>query len=457
MATEISIPGGSGTPLHLSISGTSTANYARAFASAVDGAASAGSLTINLLSPGDTPPLLGAGITLNEVLEESVQGGTYTLPSADTLSGGSYTLAMAEAPTTVQGSQDGGDTILAQGGVTFVSGLDHSLVDFIGGNNRYDGTRAGNGAVGDDTVAGGAGHDTIDTSSHALTTVFGGAGGTLIELNDVVHASLPNAIGPGDLAYLGEGHATVVADGLRDQVVAAADGQTIFGGTTLNDGRGALLVSITDGDTPAGPADDVIVGGSLATNVYDGVGGNQIFGGANILDVIGMPHRAGSYADTIVAGTGPTLVFGADGMNVDIAAHSTSGGIFMVAGAGNETLNGANAGSFTFFAQTAAHGGTPTALTVVGGSGPDYFSTGVGKETFVAGSGGGLFALNTVGGGGADIVIYGFNASDFVSLDSNDTSAAVHGTVTGGNYAITLSDDTRVTFIGVTSLAGHII
>jgi hypothetical protein len=99
----------------------------------------------------------------------------------------------------------------------------------------------------------------------------------------------------------------------------------------------------------------------------------------------------------------------------------------------------------------------PTALTVVGGSGPDYFSTGIGKETFVAGGGGGLFALNTVGGGGADIVIYNFGAADFVSLDANDKPLATTGTVIDGNYVVTLSDHTEVTFVGVTSLAGHII
>ncbi len=430
MATTISVPGGSGVPpLVFTVTGTSTTNYALAFQNTLNAAGSANTLTIDVLSSGVAQSNV-SGSTLNEIFSNGDGSSGYDLTY-----GGEYTLALVGSATTVTGSGTGNDTVVAGGDVTFIAAAGGENVDFISGTNVFDG-----GSETGDTITGGAGYDTINTAT-GNSTVFSGAGNTLINLNDTAG---------GDIAYLGDGHATVNADGVNDTVTAGTNGQTIFGGS------GLLTVSIIDNSVSSGPAGDVIVAGASTATVFDSVGGNSIFGGSGSLTFVG---EVGStpVADSILAGSGGTTIFGADSNDIAFASAPGSGSIVVVAGDGNETLNGANAGDFSFFASSDTSSSASISTQVIGGTGSDYFSTGAGTEDYFAGTGVDVFALNTVGGSGASITINDFSAADSVSVDAANMDAANNGTLVNGNYTITLSDDTTVTFVGVTSLSGHII
>ena len=450
MATQISVPGAHGVPpLIFTVTGVSTTNYALDFQNALQTAAKAGSLTIDVLSNG-TDQSTGTGTTLNEILSNTTITSPYNLAQT-----GEYTLALVGSATTINGASFGHDTIVAGGAVTFVengTGLPaaggHDNVDFIAGANVF----IGNAAAGD-TVTGGAGYDTINTGTGA-TTVFSGAGHTLINLND--NSTIP---GSGDIAFLGDGTATVNANGLADTVVAAAPGQTIFavGPATASD-----TIVIGAPDSPGLAGGDTLVLGAASVSVFDSVGGNSIFGGAGNLTFVGQTNTT-TVSDSIVAGSGSTEIWGANNDNLTFASTSAAGSITAVAGIGNETLNGANAGSFNFFGSTDTANAASTNTTIVGGSGSDYFSTGVGNEVFVAGQGTDVFGLNTISGsaGANHITIYDFSAADSVSFNGEsqtDVNNAINsGTVTNNNLTITLSDNTTVTFVGVTSLNGHIV
>ena len=148
-----------------------------------------------------------------------------------------------------------------------------------------------------------------------------------------------------------------------------------------------------------------------------------------------------------------------------------SGFTSFVAGAGNETLNAAGAltpvvifGDNT--SDSVMAGGINDSF--MGGQGNDIFVSGTGNETLVGGGGQNVFYISaTTDGVGANITIADFAASDnllgFANYTQAEIQSALEGATTvsgaGGevNTVITLSDKTTVTFVGVSSLTGHIL
>jgi Ca2+-binding RTX toxin-like protein len=93
-----------------------------------------------------------------------------------------------------------------------------------------------------------------------------------------------------------------------------------------------------------------------------------------------------------------------------------------------------------------------------GGSGQETFFAGSGNATVIGGTGADLYAFVNGEAGGSE-TIFGFDSSkgDQVTLQGygpdevrNDLKNA---TTSGGNTVITLSDNTSITFIGVTNLS----
>ena len=101
---------------------------------------------------------------------------------------------------------------------------------------------------------------------------------------------------------------------------------------------------------------------------------------------------------------------------------------------------------------------------VIGGVGNDVIIGGTGPETLVGGGGANFFDFySSLGGPAVNAVIGDFSAIDNVLLVSyapGEAAAAIAGaTTTGSSTTITLSDNTKITFTGVTSsaaLTGHI-
>ncbi len=452
MAVTITVPGASGAaPLVFKVTGSSASNYAKAFEKAV------GTDTVNVLSNAGAAPTAGSNV-LNEIFSNSSTTG-YAL-----LNGGQSTLVDVGISTTVTGSTAGGDTVLGTGATTYDAVGNGNQVTFVDGANVYNG-----GAATDDTITGGAGSDSINTGT-GFSTVFSGAGSALVTLND----SVGSASTAGGLAYLGDGHATVVANGLFDDVVAATNGQTIFGGT---DSSSTLNIAIEDNTTSSGAAGDVITAGAGTTTVFDSVGGNSIFGGAGVLRFVGgtpaasdstVPGTSSVLADSIYGGGGSSFIFGASGDSLTFAGDTSGSVSSFLAGAGNETLNAVNAdGRVNFYGSSY----TSSSETLVGSkTGFNYFVTGGnastvmsgsdttgGSESIMGGTGTNIFGIAD-GGSTAHITIFDFASGNdsvsFLGQTASETKADLAAaTVNATGLTVTLSDNTTVTFVGLNSIS----
>jgi Ca2+-binding RTX toxin-like protein len=168
----------------------------------------------------------------------------------------------------------------------------------------------------------------------------------------------------------------------------------------------------------------------------------------------------GGVGSSTVFGNGATSIFGAAGGSITFNQQTNGPGDFY-AGAGNETLNAAlstQAVSLT--------GSTLTSATasLVGGSGADTLVSGAGSTTLTGGAGANVFRfLASVDGSTTQATVTDFNASDTVQLIGYGSVAAANAlagaTTIGNSTTITLSDNTKITFLGVSAasaLTGHI-
>ncbi len=319
--------------------------------------------------------------------------------------GHQYLYAAVTAPTQITGSSAGGDSVLGggtgSGGISYTAGGGDNRVVFDGGNNTYAGD-----SVGGDTISGGSGNDTINTGTGS-NTIFAGSGSSQINMED--------RSGGSDIAALLAGNSVVNAHGVNDIVYATA----------------ALSASTT----------------------------GTISGGTGLLTFV-----AGSSSNTLAVsvegGAGTAHLFTSN--DSDITLSNSSGTAIFVAGAGNETLNGAGAaGGFDFFGDANPDDATTAQTSITGGAGPDYFSTGVGNETIAAGEGGALFNINDFGSS-THVTISNLSASDYVNfagltVAQENSLLGTSSAVTGGNLTITLANGTTVEFLGITSFTGHLV
>jgi Ca2+-binding RTX toxin-like protein len=121
----------------------------------------------------------------------------------------------------------------------------------------------------------------------------------------------------------------------------------------------------------------------------------------------------------------------------------------LTAGTGNETLTAAaSSGPDTLIAASGQD-------QLVGGSGSDTFVGGTGASTMLGGSGHDVFLFVRGIVGGTDLV-ENFTSSDKIKLQGYGPHAVQDAlssqTFAGGSATITLSDNTRVTFLGVSEL-----
>ena len=101
---------------------------------------------------------------------------------------------------------------------------------------------------------------------------------------------------------------------------------------------------------------------------------------------------------------------------------------------------------------------------IKGGVGDDAIIAGTGAATLVGGGGADFFDFfASLGGPSVNVVIGDFSAIDNVMLvnyaGGEGANAIAAATTSGGSTTITLSDNTKITFTGVTNagaLSGHI-
>jgi Ca2+-binding RTX toxin-like protein len=292
----------------------------------------------------------------------------------------------------------------------------------------------------------------IDSSVSGSVTVSGGS--SLFAGNqDVTYygATAPNTVmiaaGDGDnLFSMPDGASYEIAFGDGDDTVFANGSGTVTGGS----GNNIVFADSQGGENDInsyGNADTIVAGqGVVTVNSY---GANPlVVGGSGPLVYLG----GASGNPTVTGGTGQETLYAGAGQDLHYmdGSNTTTDANILVAGGGNETLN---AGSAEHGVKLAAGMGS---VEMIGSQGDDIFFGGAGAATMI-GNGGldGFIFGNTPGHTGGTDIITDFNSSDNFVVSGYGANAAQNAlntaTISGGNTAVRLSDNTTITFLGVTN------
>lgn len=405
---------------------------------------------LGLIDASTTAPVTIAGAAQ---ANESVLGGAsdltfYTNGGSGTVVGGDGNNVIA-SPTA-----SGGAWTLNLYGVGNTSVYGGAASDLIQSGNGHNLFFLGSGAdtvysSGADTIIAGTGNTTVATSAPGAF-VYGGNGTDL----------LVNA-GGADTFSAGGGAETIFAassGGLYflntspnlEFVATSAVASTIVGGSgnaTLFGGSGTNLIFTGQENTVADlqSSNNTIVGGSGNTTVYAGTGHDTLFQGSGQLLYDAQQSnsiivsQSNSLGGTFFAyNGGQVALFGANNGNVFVAAT------------GNATLQGSGAsGNNTYFAGTGAD-------SMVAGSGNDTLVASTGAATMVGGAGIETFIFAKGSAGGTDL-IQNFTAHDQLNFYGYGSNAVASQQVVNGSLVITLTDNTKITFLnGTTISAGQI-
>jgi len=333
-----------------------------------------------------------------------------------------------------------------------------------------------------DSVGGGSGALAV-TSSGSGAGVFAGAGGLTAVLsgdNDIIFG------GPGDIAATLSGTGDQVGAGTgTTNLLITGNNATVLGNT------GLLSVNQAAG---GGLHLGLNVGVAAAVTL-GGTGGDQVFANQGFINLV----ASGTGSDTIGLGTGVAQISAGGSTNLQVNEIAGGGALTFIGGAGSSTIFGAAAshtlfggagGVITYGAPTSAgtmnyqagggsetinsvfslsndslSGGTVAGSTVsmVGGAGNDTFSAGAGTDTMVGAGGNNLFLFTkAVLTAAPSDVVSQFTSNDQVLLAGYGAGEAQHALSTAtsafNNTTLTLSDNTKITFLGTSlqQLIGHV-
>jgi Ca2+-binding RTX toxin-like protein len=237
--------------------------------------------------------------------------------------------------------------------------------------------------------------------------------------------------------------AVVFGSADRDQSVLASSGNLDFlaagGSGTIVAGGGNNVVSIPGSDSgnwsinTGNGNDNLIASGSGNDTISAGAGNNRIELGSGS-DVIASLGN-----DNIVGGTGQETVT-AFGNASDLIDGNASKLTFV-----------GSSGSATIF------GGSGSATQIFGGQGNDTFVSAGGTATVTAGAASNLFVFVSSSPGGTEQVngfIKGLDQIGLQDFGPGEVNRALASQqVSNRSDTITLSDNTTVTFVGVSSLS----
>ncbi|QND63166.1 hypothetical protein HB777_04005 [Mesorhizobium loti] len=378
-------------------------------------AGGAGNDTLNGTGFGDTLSGGDGADTLNGYAgNDTLTGGIGT----DALNGGSgndtYVFNSGDGSDTIYDTS-GTDTIqlgagLTAANVTFnvsASGNDLLISDGVGGDlikltNQYysagyqieiliygDGTTIS--LTGGLPIVGGAGNDTLNGTGFG-DTLSGGDGADTLN-GYAGNDTLTGGIGT-DALNGGSGNDTYVFN--------SGDGSD-----TIYDTSGTDTIQLGAGLTAANVTFNVSASGNDLL-ISDGVGGD-------LIKLTNQYYSAGYQIETLIYGDGTTI--------------SLTGGLPIVGGAGNDTLNG------TGFGDTLSAG--DGADTLNGYAGNDTLTGGIGTDALNGGSGNDTYVFNS--GDGSD-TIYDTSGTDTIQLGAGLTAANVTFNVSASGNDLLISD-----------------
>ena len=445
----VTVVGAGGTHVSVTVNGGGAFTLAQAYASAVN---SATSLFTSSGSTGGTVTPAG-GSAVNEFV--ATTGGYYAFPSGYDHFVTQTTSAVTIDATAATSAQSL-NTLVGTGGATYLAGNETNSTFIAGGGNNV----FINSGTGTYNIATSDGNDTIFSGSGA-TSIQAGTGSNFVSLGSGSDTVTSTGI---DKIFAGSGSDTVNLTASASTVYGSSGFLTVNDtgtGNSISGGTGmASIIGGTDGSYTlsgtstvfGGTGDTISASGN--TTVFAGAGNLLVNDtGSSSLFFVGSTGSA-----TVNAGSASALVFGVNGTNL-----TYSGGGIVVAGVGNETLNGS--GSTQGFEGFVSNidSNKATGVSIAGGSGADTLVAGLGTQTLSGGAGANLFVLakngtsDTANPSGANITIsdFGSSTSNLVGLFGYGAGEVATALGTAANVAggvqITLGDGSKVTFTGLTT------
>lgn len=448
----VSITGAQGTTVSIATDSTFTNTLAQQYAQQVTATLSSDTMVAG--TPGTDQS--SAARTFVDI----TSGGTYTLDGSDTgiviggLNGQSLSQAVSVNATGVTTPVNviAGDL----GGVTYTAGSESGVFTAAAGNNVFSGGSGDyviNTGAGRDTISTGTGQDTINAGIGAAAIYLAAANNTLdLQGADTVYGAdraaqdvtLETRSSVSGSASLDLGAKSHVTDTGSGNSMTVHGGSTVTGGTddsvTLMNQQGLYgLEDLLEAQTMNSEAGDTISATGFVT-INDPTGGDvSVDGCLRFLNARGTA-TVSAWRSTIygAAGTDDLNITASDDTYTDFDGSQ---------GSGNEVFDGANSTG-----DIDAVGGSGN-NTLIGGSGNNTLSgaNGINDFIFINGHAGGQDIIKDFGKSSANVVeLSGYNMTQASLQDM-----LANATVTGGNTTISLSDHTRVTFVGVTDLGAQ--
>jgi len=280
-------------------------------------------------------------------------------------------------------------------------------------------------------------------------TVVGGDSRIFIPATDNGDWSINTGNGSNQVFALGGGNDTITT-GTGNNHLVLGSGQDLIqtsGNTIITASTGSETVSAFGGkDLIDGNASDLFfVSQNASATIFGGTGSDTFFGGS------GPDYVQGGTGgkNFLVGGSGAATLIG--GGNGDQLFAGDGPGQLLEAGSGNETLVGG------FGSDTFQGGGSGSSTQIFGGMGNDTFISAGGVATVTAGASSNLFAFVKSNPGGSEVINGFISGVDQIGLEGfkgNEVNHALKSqTVVNGNDTITLSDNTKITFVGVQNLS----
>ncbi|MCW4589868.1 hypothetical protein NO263_04655 [Gluconacetobacter entanii] len=448
----VSITGAQGTTVSIATDSTFTNTLAQQYAQQVTATLSSDTMVAG--TPGTDQS--SAARTFVDI----TSGGTYTLDGSDTgiviggLNGQSLSQAVSVNATGVTTPVNviAGDL----GGVTYTAGSESGVFTAAAGNNVFSGGSGDyviNTGAGRDTISTGTGQDTINAGIGAAAIYLAAANNTLdLQGADTVYGAdraaqdvtLETRSSVSGSASLDLGAKSHVTDTGSGNSMTVHGGSTVTGGTddsvTLMNQQGLYgLEDLLEAQTMNSEAGDTISATGFVT-INDPTGGDvSVDGCLRFLNARGTA-TVSAWRSTIygAAGTDDLNITASDDTYTDFDGSQ---------GSGNEVFDGANSTG-----DIDAVGGSGN-NTLIGGSGNNTLSgaNGINDFIFINGHAGGQDIIKDFGKSSANVVeLSGYNMTQASLQDM-----LANATVTGGNTTISLSDHTRVTFVGVIDLGAQ--
>lgn len=416
MAT-VTVAGGNGVEYRLNY-GLSPGDAVSQLAAAINEQVARGNVSSQMYHGGLQPPATPAG-----------RVGLAVFPGINN----QVNLTLAEKIVLVNG---GGPNTIAGGGGTGQQVLadDGDLTYFTGG--------------GSGTIATGNGRNVIGSTSGSFNITTGSGDDTILGLGGTVTATGGTGhnvmfTGTGQTSYVARGDDTVL--GVGDTTGLGSDTVGVEASQSLRIAHNANSLTFVNG------------GGS--STVYGGFGSSgtgsaTVFGGRG-----GGIFQGGKTGHNVLLGQeGTVTLFG--GGEADLLYVAGTGTNLLVAGTGNETLLGAanSGGSYYFAGNNSASAAANTQIAA--GNNADSVIAGTGNLTVDGGLGADLFVFAN-GQAGGSTVIDGFRQGEgdrvtLVRYEAGELDRALsRAQVANGNMTLTLSDNTRITFSGVSGLSSE--